>query len=289
MLANPTSICYQESYPALEAAQYTGIGKYVLITNASQDIARSIAPSWARAGAAGIAICSRNAGDLGSVTAEIRVANPGVQVLAMVCDTTSLYEVARLFSNVKDNFERLDVIIANVGTAHLESTDEADDNDMWWTDTTTNFRSTHLPAHQYIRTYGPSPTGTFISIPSGAQTVVGPGVSSYQFAKQIDRRLIEFLVFEYPEMKAFSLDARQALDTYKLFEAVDPDLLGLFSVWLGGGRADALKGSCIHPSWDIDELEISIDERDISQRSAETRYEGIATTISTRTEGSTRT
>jgi NAD(P)-dependent dehydrogenase (short-subunit alcohol dehydrogenase family) len=256
---------YRQPYPALEAVQYTGAGKYVLVTEALEDIGRGIALSWAKAGAAGIAICSRNAEDMESVVVELKQINPTLQVLAMACDTTRSSDVTRLFLAVREHFDQLDVVIANVGTAHLNRMDETDDNDEWWTDMTTNFRSTHLPVHQYIRTFGPAPAGTFISITSGAGTVVTPGLSSYGVAKQTDRRLIEFLNVEYPEMKAFSLDpgvvmTERTTEIFKPFAFDSPELVGMFSVWLGGGRADTLHGSYLHATWDIEELEREADD-----------------------------
>ncbi|KAH6852853.1 hypothetical protein BKA58DRAFT_60766 [Alternaria rosae] len=260
-----TSTYYRQPYPALEGMQHTGASKYVLVTGASEEIGRAIASSWAKAGAAGIAISSRDADDLEPVIVKLKRLNPTVQVLAMACDTTKSAEVARLFDAIREDFGQLDVVIANVGTAHLSRIDETDDNDEWWADMTTNFRSTHLPAHQYIRTFGPAPTGTFISITSGAGTVVTPGLSSYGIAKQTDRRLIEFLTTEYPDMKAFSLDpgvvrTNKTSDMFKPFAFDSPELVGMFSIWLGGGRADRLKGSYIHTTWDVEELETQADD-----------------------------
>ncbi|KAI4953457.1 hypothetical protein J4E91_002304 [Alternaria rosae] len=260
-----TSTYYRQPYPALEGMQHTGASKYVLVTEASEEIGRAIASSWAKAGAAGIAISSRDADDLEPVIVKLKRLNPTVQVLAMACDTTKSAEVARLFDAIREDFGQLDVVIANVGTAHLSRIDETDDNDEWWADMTTNFRSTHLPAHQYIRTFGPAPTGTFISITSGVGTVVTPGLSSYGIAKQTDRRLIEFLNTEYTDMKAFSLDPGVVMtdktsDMFKPFAFDSPELVGMFSVWLGGGRADRLKGSYIHTTWDVEELETQADD-----------------------------
>jgi len=260
-----TSTYYRQPYPALEEVQHTGAGKYVLVTEASEEIGRAIASSWASAGAAGIAISSRNEHDLEPVIVRLKRLNPTAQVLAMACDTTKSAEVARLFDSIREKFGQLDVVVANVGTAHLSRIDETDDNDEWWADMTTNFRSTHLPAHQYIRTFGPAPTGTFISITSGAGTVVTPGLSSYGIEKQTDRRLIEFLNVEYPDMKAFSLDpgvvrTERTSDMFKPFAFDSPELVGMFSVWLGGGRADKLKGSYVHTTWDIEELEREADD-----------------------------
>lgn len=263
LTAHPTMVCHREPYPALEAVQRSAAGKYALITNASHGIGREIAISWAKAKAAGIAISSLNAEDLEFVADEIRRINSNIPIIAMTCDTTSSFDVNNFFSATKDILGRLDVTIANVGTTHLDNLDTTDENGLWWADVMTNFRSTHLTAHQYLRTFGPSPTGTFISITSGANFCVGPGVSSHDFAQQIDHRLLEFLAFEYPMMKAFSLDSgpmhvRRTRLTHSHFEICNPELVGLFSVWLGGGRADLLRGNSLRAEWDIGELELNM-------------------------------
>ena len=71
-MAETTSLYHRHPCAALEAVQRTGAGKYVLVTGAARDIGRTIALSWAKAGAAGIAICSQNAEDLEQVVAELR-------------------------------------------------------------------------------------------------------------------------------------------------------------------------------------------------------------------------
>ena len=259
-MAETTSLYHRHPCAALEAVQRTGAGKYVLVTGAARDIGRTIALSWAKAGAAGIAICSQNAEDLEQVIAELRRLNPAGKVFATACDTTRSADVTKLFLTIREQFGKLDIVIANVGTAHSSTIGETNDNDEWWADMTTNFRSTHLPAHQYIRTFGLAPTGTFISITSGTDTVVSSGLSSHQIAKDADRRLIEFLNTEYPEMKAFSLDVG-SIRTERMFDMFEPlafdnlELIGMFSVWLGGGRADKLKGTCVHVTWNVGELE----------------------------------
>jgi hypothetical protein len=37
-------------------------------------------------------------------------------------------------------------------------------------------------------------------------------------------------------------------------------LVGAFSIWLASGRADALKGSFLHTTWDIEDLEAHAEE-----------------------------
>lgn len=259
-----TSKYYRDVYPALEAAQSTASGKFVLITGASQGIGRAMAHSWARAGAAGIAICSRKAETLNPVAEELKSINSSTNVVAVVCDTTKSSDVANLFTEIKTAFGKLDVVIANVGIATQGKIGEVDEDD-WWNDMTTNIRSTHLTAHHYIRNFGPEPTGTFISLASGVAAILFPGISSYTMTKQAMIRIVEFLDVENPGLRAFSMDPGivkgiAAMDAFKPFAYDTPELVGLFSIWLASGRADKCTGGYLHVTWDVEELERFGDE-----------------------------
>lgn len=240
-----TSKYHRDIYPALEAAQSSASGKYVLITGASQGIGRALALSWARAGVAGIAICSRKAETLEPVAAELKAISPDTNILAVVCDTTKPTDVASFFDKIKAAFGRLDVVIANVGCA-MEGRIGDVDEDAWWNDITTNIRSTHLTAHNYVRAFGPEPTGTSISLSSGVAAIMVPGISSYTMSKQAVIKIVEFLDVEYPSLKAFSLDPGivkgiAAMDAFIPFAHDTVELVGAFSIWLASGKAECAR------------------------------------------------
>ena len=172
--------------------------------------------------------------------------------------------VADLFRAIKREFGKLDVVIANVGVTeeHAKIGSPNHDPNIWWSTMTKNLRSAHLTAHHYIRTFYLDilPTGTFIALASYAGTQVVPGLSSYGIAKQATHRLVEFLDVEYSELRAFALDPGIVKDVAVMPEFVPyaldtTDLVGAFSIWLASGRANALKGSFLHTTWDVEELE----------------------------------
>jgi NAD(P)-dependent dehydrogenase (short-subunit alcohol dehydrogenase family) len=258
-LSHLNNTYHRAPYPALIAAQSSGAGKTVLVTNASSPMGRSIALSWARANVSGIAICCEHFDDLFPVVAAITAIKPSIKLLAMTCETTKSSDVTALFSAAMEKFGRLDVVVANVGTSHQGMIGEGEE-DGWWEVMTSNLRSTHLIAHHYACVLAPSCTGAFISVMSGADTVVLPGLSSYGIAKQATRRLVEFLPVEYPQLKVFELDPgivqiRTVFDMGKGFAYDSPELAGMVSVWLGSERADHLMKSYLHVTWDIEEME----------------------------------
>jgi NADP-dependent 3-hydroxy acid dehydrogenase YdfG len=260
-----TSTYHCTVYPALQAAQNSAAGKFVLITGASKGLGYHIAKAWAAGGAAGIAICARSASTLESVAKELQSINPSTEVVAQACDTTKAAEVEAFFSATKEKFGKLDVVVANVGVASHHSPIGVQDPAEWWNSIATNVRSAHLAAHYFINTFGPSPTGTFIIMTSGAAALVVPGLSSYGISKQACIRLADFLHAEYPELKVFSMDPGivkgvASLEDFVPFAVVEPDLVGAFSVWLGSGRGEGCRGGYVHVAWDVEELENSAEE-----------------------------
>ena len=59
----------------------------------------------------------------------------------------------------------MEIVVTNVGTGHWvgsgEDKEERDRNDEWWDDMMTNLRSTHLPTHKYIWSFGQHEMGFF--------------------------------------------------------------------------------------------------------------------------------
>ncbi|KAH7345901.1 hypothetical protein BKA66DRAFT_517181 [Pyrenochaeta sp. MPI-SDFR-AT-0127] len=258
-----TSKYHRDVYPAIEATYSSAAGKHILITGASRGIGRAIALSWAKAGAAGIAICSRKAESLESVTSEIKAANASTDVLALACDTTKSVDVASLFEAAKAQFGKLDVVVANVGGANQGSTFPKIgdmDEEAWWDDIATNVRSAHLTAHHYIRTFGPDLSGTFITLASSVAAIIIPGGSSYGISKASVIRLVEYLDAEYPNLKAFSLDPGivkdiATMEAFIPFAYDTPELVGAMSIWLASEKAEKAKGGYVHVTWDVEELE----------------------------------
>jgi NAD(P)-dependent dehydrogenase (short-subunit alcohol dehydrogenase family) len=263
-----TSTYHTRINPALQAAQSSAAGKFVLITGASRGLGRVMAHAWAKGGAAGIAICARKAPSLEPVAAELKTINPNVDVLAQACDTTNSAEVANFFAATKAKFGKLDVVIANVGIANAPSEMPKigdQDPELWWDIMATNVQSTYLTAHHFINAFGPDPNGTFIITTSGAAAIVPPGLSSYGMSKQAGIRLGEFLDVEYPSLRVFSMDPGivkgiATMEAFLPFAVVEPELIGAFSVWLASGRADGCKGGYLHVAWDIEDLEKHADE-----------------------------
>lgn len=97
----------------------------VLITGAGKGLGWHIARAFAKAGATNMIVASRTRSDLEKLTEELKKINEDVNVLARTCDTMKEADVLRLAGETQQNFDRLDVAIANAGiiSKYLEDAD----------------------------------------------------------------------------------------------------------------------------------------------------------------------
>lgn len=88
-----------------------------LITGASRGIGREIALTFARHGYDCVITCRERFDALSSVRDEI--SSLGVSCLTFVGDLGLFEDCQRLFSDITDHFDRLDVLVNNAGIAHI--------------------------------------------------------------------------------------------------------------------------------------------------------------------------
>lgn len=258
-LSSFTSTYHRDVYPGVEATRATAAGKYVLITGASQGLGRAVVSIWAAAGAAGIVLCSRNVADLEEVTTEIKHANSHTKFIALACNVADSAAVKSMFDKAKEEFGRLDVVVANAGIGNFHTIGTGVDK-PWWDDFEINLRGAQITAHHYLQTFGQDVAGTFITLTSGIAGLTIPGGSSYSIAKLALVRLMEYLDLESPNLKAFCLDPGVVrgiakLPAFQPFAHDTTDLLGAFQIWLASGKADGCRGGYVHVTWDVEELE----------------------------------
>lgn len=92
-------------------------GKHVLITGASQGLGRQLAITFAREGAAGIAIAARGIECLNEVRERIYEVAPKTQVLVVVADLTRQEDIERVVATTLTEFNgRLDVLVNNASS-----------------------------------------------------------------------------------------------------------------------------------------------------------------------------
>jgi NAD(P)-dependent dehydrogenase (short-subunit alcohol dehydrogenase family) len=96
-------------------------GKVAIITGASSGIGRASALAFARGGATTV-LASRSAEKLGRVAEEIRGFNP--QVLVLPTDVSVREQVQHLVDRTVEEFERIDILFNNAGSAYVGPLDD---------------------------------------------------------------------------------------------------------------------------------------------------------------------
>lgn len=141
-----TPTIHHDTYPAIDPLRADLSGKVVFVSGASRGIGRSIAISFAKAGAAGIVIAARTIEDLKGVEDDVlraaAEANRSTRVLMVYLDLLDGASIQSIASQVREVFGRLDVIVNNAATIDRPLPLSSNDMDDWWTPFTVNVRGT---------------------------------------------------------------------------------------------------------------------------------------------------
>lgn len=102
-------------------------GKKALVTGSSRGIGRAIAELLASRGAEVVVNWHKNAAAADDVVAEITAA--GGRAVAIQADVSVPSEITRLFHESEAALGKLDIVVANAGTAVIKSVTDSDEND----------------------------------------------------------------------------------------------------------------------------------------------------------------
>ena len=247
-------------------------GKFVLISGASRGIGRAIAVSYARAGAAGIAIIGRSREGLretqiamDEASRQADSATPQIELI--VADLSSLPAVENVKKCVLKAFAgRLDILINNAAyLEHWKPIAESEPSD-WWKTFEINVFGLYLMCRAFIPVLIDDIRSdrTIIQISSAGAFVTSQGGSSYQSTKTWVLRFNDHIQAEYGDagVIAYSIHpggVKTMLSTRmpKALHAtlVDtPELCGDSIVWLTRERREWLANRYINVQWDMMQL-----------------------------------
>jgi NAD(P)-dependent dehydrogenase (short-subunit alcohol dehydrogenase family) len=254
---------HSDVYPAIDPqplyAAQAYQGKVVLVTGASRGIGQEISLQYARAGAK-LAIVARSEESLGETKSAILAAVPGAEVLVLSAEVRDAQSTEKAVQAVLARFGKLDILICNAGAiSPVDKTLHLKDSDLWWNSFEVNIRG----VYNFFRASATAleqSRGYIVAISSVGAQIRNPGSSDANMSKHAVNRLVEFIVLEYPRVRAFALAPGVVRTRLAVEAGVDVSLNtaalpAATALYLTSGCADWLSGRYYSTNWDIAEVE----------------------------------
>ncbi|KAE8445004.1 hypothetical protein EG329_014010 [Mollisiaceae sp. DMI_Dod_QoI] len=251
---------HYQTYAALSPtrSELSVKGKSVLVTGGGYGIGRSVAESFAAAGANRVAISGRTESRLQSTDAELKKTYPNTEFSYFVADITDVAAVKAMFSS----FGSPDILINNAGFLPTPEIFETVDLKSWWEGFEINVLGTAIVTQEFLRTRVQGKEAIVVTVNTiGAHVgTYVPRLSAYCGSKAASLRMIEVFQAENPDVRFVSVHPG-GVQTEMLTKSeitggqtTDADLAANFMLWATTPEADFLKGRFAWVNWDIDEL-----------------------------------
>ena len=191
---------HNDTYPAIDSSQVNMHGKAVFISGASKGIGRSIALSFAKAGASYIAVGARS--DMTALEKELHEAATSAQksapkVLRIKMDVTSRESIDRAAATVETEFGKINIVVNNAGVLGQKAMIADSDPDEWWSTWTVNLRGPYLITRAFLPLMLKGGDKIFVTISSVGAHLTAPTLNDYQPSKLAVLRFTEFIAAEY--------------------------------------------------------------------------------------------
>ncbi|RDW57102.1 hypothetical protein BP6252_13848 [Coleophoma cylindrospora] len=265
--ANFTESLHDDTYPAIDSTKSNHKGRSIFITGGSRGIGRATALSFAKAGAACIAV-----GDIASfenLETELQDAArsaghaspPKVLLLHLdVCDSSSIQAAAQA---VAETFGKLDVLVNNAGfmTNALPIVDSVESE--YWRTFEVNLRGVYLVTKAFLPVLLDVEGGlkTVLNVNSVAAHNLRPEASAYGTSKLAVLRLTEFLMVEGAPKGLLAYSVHPGAIMTKLAEAMPQNTFADLThksemaadtiVFLTQEKRDWLAGRYVSCTWDM--------------------------------------
>ncbi|KAF1982472.1 NAD(P)-binding protein [Aulographum hederae CBS 113979] len=261
----PTKASHHTTYPAISPTlpQHSVAGKAIFITGGGTGIGKTIATSFATAGAAHIAVTGRRLNLLQDVKKMVEEKYPETKVYPYSADMTDKKTLTAAMEEFTKEIRgaKIDILVANAALlptpGPLAKVDVAD----WWA----GFETNVLGSLNLLNAYVPfaAEGAKVLNVSSGAVHFDTPQVSSYNISKMAALRLFTYFAMENPGIDVMSFhpgilrtdmsDKAEANSDFRLpYDEIE--IAGDFAVWLASEDAKFLKGKFVWSNWDIDDL-----------------------------------
>ncbi|KAI9797677.1 MAG: hypothetical protein M1833_005338 [Piccolia ochrophora] len=269
-----TPTLHNDTYPTISPLRQPNHRNHcVLITGASRGVGRSLALSFAAAGASHIAIAARSSlDDLEATilrTAKDTYKTPP-KVLKLALDVSSRDSVSAAAEAISQTFPRLDILVNNAGYLETFQPIADSDPDEWWHTWTVNMKGPYLLTRAFLPLLLKGGEKTIVNVSSVGAHWKNVGASGYQTTKLALLRFTEFILAEYGEqgVLAFAVHPGNIATDMgrKLPEQVQdmltdtPELAADTIAFLTKERREWLAGRYISCQWDMDEFLAKKDE-----------------------------
>ncbi len=250
-------------------------GKTAIITGASHGFGLAVAEAYIKEGA-NVAICGRNQESLNQAKQKlVALAGSDAKVLAYVADTSKKADVDALVKATYDQFNAIDILVANAGVYGTKGAIEEIDWDEWSQAIDINLKGVVLSCIGVLPHFKNKKAGKIIILSGGGATKPMPYLSAYAASKAGVVRFAETLA---GEVNDYHIDvntiAPGALNTRLLKEVLDagPEKVGekfyqaslkqkeqggaplekgaALCVYLASNESDGVTGKLISALWD---------------------------------------
>ncbi len=166
-------------------------GKVAVVTGAGRGIGKSIALTFAKAGA-DLAICARRQDEINAVRKEIE--SMGRRCLPHAIDLADAAQITDFCEAIKQQFGAVDILVNNAG-AYLERGAFAEsDPELWWKTMEVNVRGRYLMTRHLLAAMRKG--GKIINLTSGKGYSAGANSSAYHVSKAALNMMTEGLANE---------------------------------------------------------------------------------------------
>ena len=166
-------------------------GKVAVITGAGRGIGKSIALTFAKAGA-DIATCARRDKEIDAVRAEIEAL--GRHCLAQAVDLGDATETTAFCDAITQRFDAVDILVNNAGAYLERGAFASSDPALWWNTMEVNVRGPYLMARHLLGAMREG--GKIINLTSGKGYSAGANSSAYHVSKAALNMMTEGLANE---------------------------------------------------------------------------------------------
>ncbi|XP_054167713.1 uncharacterized oxidoreductase MexAM1_META1p0182-like [Oppia nitens] len=164
------------------SVSYDFTGKVALITGSSSGIGADIAELFAKSGA-NVVVTGRNADRVAKVAKQCTDVSPKqLKALQVVGDVNNEQDLNRLIETTVQTFGKLDILVNNVGFAHMADVDTEDYFQIFQNVLYTNLNSVVYLTHKCVEHLAKT-NGNIINISSIASKISSRGSSPYHISK----------------------------------------------------------------------------------------------------------